>query len=214
MYDFLNKSVFDGTFIVVDFETVTPSGRSPEPMELAGMIINVNFKVDLENVFNSLMKIPGEVYLTSFDTSQTGILQKDVDGAQSQIKVFENFENFIANKNFVFVAQNANYEAKIFHRFKDVCKVSSKRNFIDTIKIAKYLYPGLPNYKLDTLSNMFMIPTPPDRHRALPDVKMTVRVFLKLMEEMIEKNKNLTMRELIQIGGIATQQDNTQMSLF
>lgn len=214
-FDFLKEKIHNGTFIVVDFETVTPAGRPPEPMELAALTVKPNLIVDSVNVFNSLMRLPEGVFLTSFDVNQTGILQKDVDNASSQIEVFERFEQFLPEGVFLFVAQNANYEASILNRFKETCLKSSKAIFIDTIKIGKYLYPNLPNYKLNTLSSFLEIPIPVNRHRALPDVVITAKIFIKMVEHGVKEGKVNLIQDLIRIGKIADKTNNdNQLSLF
>lgn len=213
--DFSKKSIHDATFVVVDFETVTPSGRPPEPMELAAMYIHEDLKINKDRVFNSLMRLPNEVTLTAFDIAQTGIRQDEVNKAKSQEDVFESFEGFIPSSEFIFVAQNASYEASIITRFCDVCKRSSKMTFIDTIKIAKYLIPTMKDYKLDSLSQYFSIPIALDRHRALPDVEMTARVFVKLLQKATQEKRINWVYELVRIASIPPKKpESSQGSLF
>lgn len=213
-FDFGKKNITEGIFIVVDFETVTPQGRPPEPMELAALTIDQNLKIQRNKVFNALMKLPEGVFLTYFDTNQTGILQSDIDKALNQNKVFEMFDAYLPNTDFIFIAQNANYEASIFSRFGAMGNKYFNATFVDTIKIAKYLIPNLKDYKLDTLSKYFNISIPIDRHRALPDVEITTAVFIKLIEKGISERKFTKIGDLLKVASIPSKQDTSQQSLF
>ncbi|MGW5161189.1 exonuclease domain-containing protein [Nonomuraea wenchangensis] len=46
-----------------------------------------------------------------------------------------------------------------------------------TVKLARLAYPELPRHNLDALLRHLRIPRPADRHRALPDVLVTVAVL-------------------------------------
>jgi DNA polymerase III subunit epsilon len=204
----------EGTFVVVDFETVTPTGRSPEPMELASMCVKPKLIIDSKNIFNHLMHLPSGVYLSYFDTRQTGITQNDLNNAISQESVFNKFSDYLPKGNFVFIAQNANYESNIFNRFSKLNSIFGNSYFIDTIKIAKYLYPLLNDYKLDTISAKLSIPISYNRHRALPDVEMTIKVFVELIKKGIKEKKFTTIADLIRIASVKRSINDNTPSLF
>lgn len=117
------KLIKDTEFLVIDFETITPKGRSPEPIEVGVLRISNN-QIDEKASVDFLIKPPEGLHLTDFDTMQTGIKEKDL-----------------------------------------------------AILLAKYVYPRLSNYKLDTLANTLGLPIPKDRHRALADCFLTADVF-------------------------------------
>ncbi|OGU39025.1 MAG: hypothetical protein A2X61_00815 [Ignavibacteria bacterium GWB2_35_12] len=210
----MQLKVEEGTFVVVDFETATPSGRSPEPMELAAMCVKPNLIIDSKYTFNRLMRLPPGVYLTSFDIQQTGISQNDLNAAASQESVFLKFSDYLPKGNFLFVAQNANYESNIFNRFSKLNYLFASSIFIDTIKIAKYLFPHLKDYKLDTLSEQFSIPIHYNRHRALPDVEMTIKLFVELLKKGVKERKFTTISDLNIIASIKRNTIIDQPSLF
>ena len=172
----------EASFVVLDFETVTPKGRPPEPIELAAMRINPGLQVDHEFKFDKLIKPPDGAPITSFDTVQTGIRWNDVRDKPPTSVALREFDVLLQEREYLLVAQNARYEAAIINRFPDECQHIVKMPFIDTIALAKYLVLGMPNYKLNSLARHFSVTIPINRHRALPDVEIALQIFLKLLE--------------------------------
>ena len=95
-------------------------------------------------------------------------------------------------KDYVFIAQNAKYEANILSHYTDECKGIAKTPIIDTILLAKHVLPKLSNYKLDTLASTLGLRIPENRHRALADCFLTAEVFLNYLN-----CKKESMREYI-----------------
>ena len=83
-----DKFVIDTEFLVIDFETITPKGRSPEPIEL-GMLRIVENEIDPKVAIDFLIKPPQGLYLTYFDTKQTGIKESDLIGKPSVMEVIK-----------------------------------------------------------------------------------------------------------------------------
>ncbi|MDE7395454.1 MAG: hypothetical protein K2M95_04990, partial [Clostridiales bacterium] len=54
---------------------------------------------------------------------------------------------------------------------------------LDTLSLAKTYYPGLKNYKLETLVKTFGVVNK-GAHRAIFDAWATLEVFLKLAEKL------------------------------
>lgn len=71
------KLIKNTEFLVIDFETITPKGRSPEPIEVGILKIKEN-NIDKELSFDWLIRPPKDLHLTYFDTIQTGIREKDL----------------------------------------------------------------------------------------------------------------------------------------
>ena len=192
----------EASFVVLDFETVTPKGRPPEPIELAAMRINPGPQVDHKFKFDNLISPPDGAPLTPFDTAQTGIRWNDVRDKPSVSVVLRELDALLQDRKYLFIAQNARYEAAIINRFPDACQHIINMPFIDTIALAKYLIPTMLNYKLDSLAKYFSIPTPVNRHRALPDVEITLQIFLKLLGMGRKSNKILRVIDLRRIAQI------------
>ena len=204
------------TYVVIDFETVTPKGRPPEPIELGALRICPGLQVDPQFTFDMLIRPPQGAPVTPFDTAQTGIRWEDVENAPVAADVLNEFESILKDSEYILVAQNARYEASIIRRFSNVCKHVANMPFVDTVTLAKYVAPALPNYKLDTLAKHFSVTPPAQRHRALPDVEMTVDIFLRLLEIGRTTGEIMRVADLRQIAGVQTQVDKkiSKRSLF
>lgn len=213
----VNKTrIEDAAFVVIDFETVTPKGRPPEPIEVAAMRITPGLQIDPTLKVDWLIRPPEGAPITPFDTTQTGIRWEDVREEPLAAVVLEKLENLLRDKEYIMVAQNARYEASLILRFSDICRRTARMAFVDTIALAKHLVPGLPNYKLNTLANHFSVTIPKHRHRALPDVEMTAQIFLRLLK-IGRTTKTITnIIDLKRVAGIKTRYtgESTQTSLF
>jgi DNA polymerase III subunit epsilon len=205
------QNVREATFVVLDFETVTPKGRPPEPLELAALRIGIGLEVDKRFRFDSLIKPPADAPITEFDTAQTGIRPSDVEASATAASVMRDFDQLVREHPGILVAHNASYEANILSRYPEDCPYVATLPIIDTVALARHVLPGLFNYKLDALARRFDIPIPTERHRALPDVELTVRVFIKLLDD---PRSPQTIKELRRVAGIIPPEPDLQASLF
>ena len=208
------KSVSDTEFLVIDFETITPKGRAPEPIEIGMLRIKKN-EIDYSAAVSCLIQPPDGLHVTEFDTNQTGIKDSDLIGKPTAIQILKKLDNSCSRKDYVFIAQNAKYEDNILSHYTDECTGISKTPIIDTILLAKHVLPGLPNYKLDTLAKALKLPIPKNRHRALADCLLTAKVFLKLIELQKEKKVIESIDDLLDIAEIQTKYNTPkQLELF
>ena len=123
--------------------------------------------------------------------------------------------NFCMKKDYVFIAQNAKYEANILSHHTEKYKSIAKTPIMDTILLAKHVLPNLPNYKLDTLAHALNLTIPEDRHRALADCILTAHVFLRLLEIQNEKKEIIYLDELLKIAEIKTKYNQSvQIDIF
>lgn len=184
----MNKDLKEQAFMVIDFETVTPKGVPPEPIQL-GLVQIDNLQVSQTKQKSWFIKPPSFAPLTRFDTQQTGITEKDLEKAKNSNEIFNILEEVCGRNDYVFIAQNANYELSICKRFYEGREKLSKIKFIDTIKLAKLAFPNEKSYKLDRLAELFSIEIPKTRHNALTDCVLTGEIFTKLVEKLGIKDK-------------------------
>ena len=204
----MNKDLKEQAFMVIDFETVTPKGVPPEPIQL-GLVQIDNLQVSQTKQKSWFIKPPSFAQLTRFDTQQTGITEKDLEKAKNSNEIFNILEEVCGRNDYVFIAQNANYELSICKRFYEGREKLSKIKFIDTIKLAKLAFPNEKSYKLDRLAELFSIEIPKTRHNALTDCVLTGEIFIKLVEKLGIKDKE-TLLDKASIN----YDKFTQMSLF
>lgn len=211
------RLIRETTFVVVDFETVTPKGRPPEPLEFAAMQLLPGLVLDLTFRCSWLIRPPADAPLTAFDTRQTGIRAQDIADAPDAATVLRQFDAGLRPDVHVLVAHHARYEAAIFQRFAACCPQATALPFLDTVALGKQIAPGLANYQLDTLAQHFHLAIPTNRHRALPDVELTIQVLHHLLAQYLEKRPQATIIDLLRLAGITpllTSEELVQMQLW
>ena len=110
------KLIDDTEFLVIDFETITPKGRPPEPIEV-GILRIKQKKIDNNASIDWLIKPPEGLHLTRFDTSQTGITEQDLVHGIDAKRAMRIIDKSCSKKDYVFIAQNAKYEANILSHY-------------------------------------------------------------------------------------------------
>lgn len=186
----MEKDYKETLYLIIDFETCTPKGRSSVPIELGYALFGES------GVFlasgNFLFGLPDDVRLTFRDVNQTGITEEMLMNKPEFSKdVFSICMSEITKEIFYryrMVAQNARYEAGILKNYG--IKGWGDGRLLDTMIIAKEILPSLGSYKLDVLAEYFQIPIPPDRHHAEADCLLTGKVLLEEKKLSEEQNKN------------------------
>jgi DNA polymerase-3 subunit epsilon len=217
--DFNQQHLAEVSFVLLDFETVTPTGKPPEPIELAAMRITPGFCIDQQFRANWLIKPPKDAPFTTFDTRQTGIRWEDLCDKPAATTILQEFEALLhhdlAILPAILVAHNASYDANILWRFANACPALAALPFVDTLALAKRIVPNLYSYRLDALAQYYSLPIPHNRHRALPDVQLTIQIFLRLISLYLEKKPAATVADLRHLAGITRKkQPVAQLSLF
>ncbi|MGH3622097.1 MAG: 3'-5' exonuclease [Sciscionella sp.] len=172
------------TFVVIDFETTTPRGHRPEPIDIAVLSLHVQGGELIETTrFTTLMRPPPHAPITTFDTQQTGITTAMVTAQPSAAEVLAQLDRRFTRPPYLLVAHNAPTEAGILYHYRQHCPRLAGLDVLDTVRLARHLYPELPNRTLDTLLTHLTIPIPRDRHRAMPDVEVTARLFTRMVTD-------------------------------
>lgn len=202
-------------FLVIDFETLTPKGLPPEPIEIGIQKIH-GLQIEYGASISWLIQPPKGFHVTKLDFQLKGITDQDLIGQQTIDEVLRKVNNTCGKREYVFIAQNAKYEANILSYHTDKYKNIAKTPIMDTILLAKFVMPGLKNYKLDTLAESLNLPIPSDRHRALADCILTAKVFIKLLDKLKECNRELVyLSDLLHIAEIETKYNQpVQLDLF
>jgi DNA polymerase III epsilon subunit-like protein len=170
------------TFHVIDFETTTPRGYRPEPIEVAVITLHAHDGTLTETArHTALMKPPPHAPVTAFDTGQTGITPQMTDGQPPAAEVLAELDAALPLKCALLVAHSAPVEGGILYSYRDYCPRLAITHLLDTVRLARNIYPELPSHGLDALMAALGIPRPADRHRALADVEVTVELFRRLL---------------------------------
>lgn len=191
------------TFVVIDFETTTPTGYPPQPIEVAVLALRYGEGGWKETGRSaSLIRPPAFAPVTPADTAQTGLTADQLSQAPTTAEALGALDRrFTVGTPYLLVAQHAATEANVIHNQREHCPTLARLDFLDTIPLAKHCVPGLANYRLDTLLAHFTIRQPVDRHRAPADVDITAQVFLRLVALTQENGQVEDLAALLKIAG-------------
>jgi DNA polymerase III epsilon subunit-like protein len=191
------------TFHVIDFETTTPRGYRPEPIEVAVVSLRAHGGQLTETAaFTELMRPPGHAPVTPFDTAQTGITPQMVAARPPASHVLAALDSRLSDPQpWLLVAHHAPTEASVIYSYRQHCPRLAATDLLDTVRLARAVYPGLHSHGLDALRDHLKIARPPDRHRALADTRLTVQLFQRLIGDGADAGLWDTLQQLRRTGG-------------
>ncbi len=173
----LTDQNLDSEFVVFDIETTGLNHETEEITEIGAVKIKNRKVVDTWSTFIN----PGR-HIPEHISDLTSITDETVKDAPFISEILSEFIEFC--KGSVLVAQNAQFDTSFI---RTACKRQDiKYDFpcIDTLILARGLYPELPNHKLDTLTKNLNVILE-NHHRAVDDAKATAQVFLRMLEELV-----------------------------
>jgi len=178
----MDKHLNEVEFSIFDTET---TGLYPEAGDRIIEIAAIRFKADSSlDVFESLVNPQRPLC----DSSQkiNNITSKMLENAPPIEKVLPDFFNFV--KGSYLCAYNASFDFSFLKNESKLINYIFPEDLIavDILKMAKILLPNLAGYSLQNVANNLGIPTF-SLHRALADVKVSLEVFKKLKELLLNK---------------------------
>ena len=172
------QNLEDATFCVFDLETTGFSAVTEKVTEIGIMKLKNGEVIDEFSCFvNPEKHIPERV------TEVTNITDEMVKDAETIDKVFPKVLEFI--KGSILVAHNAGFDTGFFKQISKNLGYEYDYTSIDTLSLAKDLFPDYKKYKLGKIAENLGIKVEV-AHRALDDVDTTVKVF-KVMLDMLKK---------------------------
>lgn len=118
-------------------------------------------------------------------TKLTGISDDMVNNGEELIEALQHFFQFVHRR--VLMAHGAGHDKSFMdHALRKTSRTSYTHRTLDTMMIAKWLQPGLKEYSLDTLLELYNIPIT-KRHDALEDSKMTAQLWSCFLQQIREK---------------------------
>src|SRR5574338_59875 len=188
--DVLNLSLEKTAFSVVDVETTGLSANKNRIIEIALVKIeNLKITDRLHYLINP------QTYIPPFITSLTGISNDDVVGAPVFANIVDEVINF--TENTILTAHNFPFDSS----FLNTEFMISGREFINehsccTLKLARNLYPNLKSKSLSSVAQSLNLKNK-NAHRALGDAEITAKILLRMIKELIAKDKINTVGELL-----------------
>ena len=174
------------TYVVFDIETTGLDARTCKITEIAACKVKNGEIVDEFSTFvNPECIIPKEVQ------ELTHITPDMVKDAPTIEEILPKFLDFISGS--VLVAHNAKFDVGFIRHFANEQKIWDKMTpyVMDTLVIARELYPTFENHKLGTLAENLGV-TLEGAHRAINDTRATVYVMLKMLEDAVSRGIDIT----------------------
>ena len=187
---FTKGQSIDTEYCVLDIETTGLSFRTNKITEL-GAVIYKNGEVieEFEHFVNPEMPIPEEV------VEVTHITDEMVKDAPTIEEILPKFLEFIGDR--VIVAHNADFDVGFIKYYAEQLGYKLENTYIDTLRLAKDLFPDYKKYKLGIIAEKLGIKVDV-AHRALDDVITLVKVF-KVMLEMLKEKGAITVDDIDKI---------------
>ncbi|GHG06065.1 PolC-type DNA polymerase III [Streptomyces filamentosus] len=191
------------TFIVIDFEGLTPAGRPAEPVEVAALALRPEHGRLVETGrFEELIRPPADVPVTAMDVRLKGITERMLAPGAPASVVMARLDAGLPASPCRLVAHHASTEAGIIARQAEPCPRLAAIPLLDTLRLAKATVPGLSSYRLDSLLAHYGIPRPAGRHRAMPDVEVTAQLLVRLLADGERDGRRRTLPELDMTAGV------------
>ena len=176
---FPKKQDIDTTYCVLDLETTGFSFRTEKITEVGIMKVKNGEVIDEFSCFvNPEKPIPQRV------VEVTNITDEMVKDAETIDKVMPKILEFV--KDSVLVAHNADFDIGFLKYNANILGLSLENTYIDTLRLAKALFPDYKKYKLGIIAEKLGIEVLV-AHRALDDVDTTVKVFNVMIDMLKEK---------------------------
>jgi DNA polymerase-3 subunit epsilon len=195
--DFLSLGIDQAEFCVIDVETTGLSPRLHNIIEI-GIVKISNQKI--VDTFHTLIN-PGR-NIPFYISNITGISNDDVFNAPFFDEAADKISSFISGT--ILTGHNISFDKSFLKKEFISCSYTalfSAGTNIDNLslcthKLAHKLYPELKKKSLGSLCRHLHLHNE-NAHRALPDAEVTARIFLKMLELVINKYKINTVGELL-----------------
>ena len=161
---------FPTSFIVIDIETTGLDPAHDRIIEVAAIKIQDDIVTD---TFSSL--INPEIEIDSFISELTGITNDELAEAPLSSVVLNAFSSFIGDS--ILVGHNINFDINfLYDNFEKYLALPLQNNFVDTLRLSRYLCKNAPSHKLSSLADYLNI-SAENSHRALSDCYTTLHLY-------------------------------------
>ncbi|MGA9289508.1 MAG: exonuclease domain-containing protein, partial [Anaerobacillus sp.] len=174
-YNETDRDLESGTYIVFDVETTGLSAVYNKIIELAAVKLKDGEIVDKFERFAN----PHHP-LSSTTIELTGITDDMVMNAPEIEDVIKDFHEFMGDD--ILVAHNASFDMGFLNvGLRNIGLGEATNPVIDTLELARFLYPEMRNHRLNTLCKKFDIDLT-QHHRAIYDAEATGYLLWKLVK--------------------------------
>ncbi|MEX2462244.1 MAG: PolC-type DNA polymerase III [Paenibacillaceae bacterium] len=169
------------TYIVFDIETTGLSVMNNRIIEIAGVKMQDGKVIgEFSSFVNPHESIPYNI------TQLTHITDDMVKDAPEIETVLPQFVEFIGES--VLVAHNARFDMGFIQaNCKTLGMPECGNPVLDTLELARFLFPSLKNHRLNTLADKFKVSLD-NHHRAIADAEALGHILYHLIKETTERN--------------------------
>lgn len=174
-----DRSLEDSTYVVYDIETTGLSVTQNKIIEIAGVRIEQGKVTDRFATFiNPHESIPYNI------TQLTNITSEMVQDAPELTDQLPKFVEFVGDS--ILVAHNARFDMGFIQaNLKRLNMPILPNPVLDTLEMARFLYPELKNHRLNTLAAKFKVSLE-NHHRAIDDAEALGHVLNCMIKEASE----------------------------
>lgn len=169
----------NGRYIIFDLETTGLSAATERIIEIGAV------KVENGEISESFdLFVDPEKAITPEITRLTSITNEMVAGAPKEAEALEQFFRFCDGCD-ILVAHNADFDMGFLRAAIRRCGREEDPVQIDTLVMARAMYPELKKHKLDTIAERLGV-TQKHHHRADDDARVLAEIFLKMVQKLVE----------------------------
>lgn len=168
----------DTEFTVFDLETTGLSSQTERITEIGAVKIKNGEVVERFSEFVN----PGKL-LSPEISNLTGITNEMLADKPDETDVVPRFMKFVGDS--VMVAHNASFDMSFIFAACERLGIPVNNSYLDTLDLARRLYPELKNHKLDTLAKETHVVLE-GHHRAVNDAEALYGIFLVLLKKCME----------------------------
>jgi len=169
----------NGRYIIFDLETTGLSAATERIIEIGAV------KVENREILESFdLFVDPEKAITPEITRLTSITNEMVAGAPKEAEALEQFFRFCDGCD-ILVAHNADFDMGFLRAAIRRCGREEDPVQIDTLVMARAMYPELKKHKLDTIAERLGV-TQKHHHRADDDARVLAEIFLKMVQKLVE----------------------------
>ncbi|RBP95284.1 DNA polymerase-3 subunit alpha (Gram-positive type) [Cytobacillus firmus] len=174
-YNDAHRKLTEDTYVVFDVETTGLSAVYDTIIELAAVKIHDGEIIDR---FESFANPHHPLSATTINL--TGITDDLVENAPEVEEVLKKFHEWAGDA--ILVAHNASFDMGFLNvGYKKMGIGKAPNPVIDTLELARFLYPDMKNHRLNTLAKKFDVELT-QHHRAIYDAEATGYLLLKMLK--------------------------------
>ena len=169
---------FPEKYVVIDLETTGLSPDWDRIIEIGAIKVENGSIID---TFQHLVYPGGEI--SSFIEQLTGITNEMLAGQPYIDDVLPLFDKFVGDS--IVMGHNVNFDINfLYEDYENVFGIPFSNDFIDTIRIARKIYPELPHHRLKDIVEHLGIEEN-GYHRALQDCEYTYECYKSMQNSVM-----------------------------